>query len=76
NIIIIYKWKRGHNAAAAARNINAAIGDGTVNDRTIRHWYPKYGSGDEILTNKDWGRPETVANNEVLPSDSSTKSRE
>ncbi|KAE9417932.1 hypothetical protein Angca_003265, partial [Angiostrongylus cantonensis] len=29
----------GHNVAAGARNINAALGDGFVNEGTIRRWY-------------------------------------
>ncbi|PRD29841.1 UNVERIFIED_CONTAM: hypothetical protein NCL1_28161 [Trichonephila clavipes] len=38
--------KSDQNATAAARNINAAFVDDSVNDRTIRRWYAKFESGD------------------------------
>ncbi|GFU37686.1 hypothetical protein TNCV_2480741 [Trichonephila clavipes] len=50
----------------AARTINAAFEDGSVNERAIRYWYAKFESDDESLTNKDRDRAETVVDNEVL----------
>ena len=58
----MHEWKSKHNAAAAARNINAAFGNSSVNERTIWHWYAKFETGDENLTNEDQNRRE----NEVL----------
>ena len=49
-VLFLYEWKRQHNAA---------FGNGSVNERTIRHWYAKFETGDESLTNEYWGRPET-----------------
>ena len=37
-VLFLYEWKSKHNATAAARNINAAFGNGSVNERTIRRW--------------------------------------
>ena len=54
------------NAVAAARNINAAYGNDSVNEHTIWHWYAKFENGDDSLINEDRGRPETAADNEVL----------
>ncbi|GFQ91102.1 histone-lysine N-methyltransferase SETMAR [Trichonephila clavata] len=65
-VLFLYEWKIDHNAAAAARNINAAFGKSSVNGTTIRHLYTTFESGDESLTNKDRGRPETVMDSEVL----------
>ena len=31
-MLFLYEWKSKHNAAAAARNINAAFGNGSVNE--------------------------------------------
>ena len=54
-----------HNPAAAVLNINAAFRNASVNEHTIRRWCAKFETGDESLTNEDWGRPETVVDNEV-----------
>ena len=65
-LLFLYEWKSQHNAAEAARNINAAFGDNSVNERTIRRWYEKFENGDESLSNEDRGRPETVLNDDTL----------
>ncbi|GFW32379.1 hypothetical protein TNCV_675381 [Trichonephila clavipes] len=65
-VLFLYKWKNNHKAAAAFRNINAAFGDSSVNERTIPCWYAKYESGEESLTNENRSRFETVVVNEVL----------
>ncbi|KAE9412079.1 hypothetical protein Angca_003844, partial [Angiostrongylus cantonensis] len=46
-VVFLYQWQSGHNAAAGARNVNTAYGDGFVNELTIRHWYTKFECGDE-----------------------------
>ena len=51
---------------AATRNNNAASGKDSVNERTIPRWNAKFKTGDESLANDYRGRPETVADNEVL----------
>ena len=52
-VLFLHEWKSKHNAAAAAWNINAAFGNGSVNERTIRRWYAKFETVDESLTNED-----------------------
>ncbi|GFQ81516.1 hypothetical protein TNCT_679351 [Trichonephila clavata] len=59
-VLLLYEWNIDHNVAAAARNINAALGDSSVNEITIRRCYANFEFGDESLPNKDRGRPETV----------------
>ena len=62
----LYEWESKHNTAAAARNIIATFGNGSVNEHTIRNWYAKFETGDESLRKDDRGRPETIVNNEIL----------
>ena len=64
-MLFLYEWKSNQNVTAATRNINAAFGNGSVNERTVPSWYAKFGIGDESLTNKDRGRSETVVGNKV-----------
>ena len=56
-LLFLYEWKNNHNAAAAARNINAAFENASVNELTILRWYAKIKTRDEGLTNEDRGRP-------------------
>ena len=65
-MLFLLQWKSKHNAAAVARNINAAFENNYANECTIQHWYANFGTGVESLTNKDWDRPETIVDNEVL----------
>ncbi|GFX35168.1 hypothetical protein TNCV_2331081 [Trichonephila clavipes] len=65
-VLFLYKWKNNHNAATAARNIDAEFGDYLVNEHSIRYWYAKFESGDKSLTKEYRGRLETVVHNEVL----------
>ena len=65
-VLFLYELKSKHTAAVAGRNINIAFINGSVNERTIRSWYARFEIGNESLTNKDRGRPQTVVNNEVL----------
>ena len=61
-VLFLYEWKSKPNAVAAARDINAAFENGSVNERTVRRWYVKFKTG-ESLTNEDRGRLETVVDN-------------
>ena len=65
-VLLLYDWKSKHNAVAAALNINAAFGKRSANECTIRHWNAKFETGDESLTSKDQGRPETVVDNKIM----------
>ena len=49
-MIFLYEWENKHNAPAAAEYINAAFGNGSVNQRTIRRWYANFETRDESLT--------------------------
>ena len=46
-MLFLLQWKSKHNAAAVARNIDAAFGNSSVNECTIQHWYAKFETGDE-----------------------------
>lgn len=54
-IIYSYEFKLGHTASEAAKNINAAFGEGIASDRTIRRWFEKFRSGDTNLENEPRG---------------------
>ena len=41
----LYKWKSKHAAPAASSNINAAVGNGSVNECIIQPWYAKFETG-------------------------------
>ena len=41
-VLFLHEWESKNNAAATARNINAAFGNGSVNKGTIRRWYVKF----------------------------------
>ncbi|VDP18501.1 unnamed protein product [Heligmosomoides polygyrus] len=51
--------ENGHNAAAAAPNINAAFLEDFAKDRTIRHWFERFWS-DESLEDEDRGGPPSL----------------
>jgi histone-lysine N-methyltransferase SETMAR len=65
-VIFLYEFKLGHNAAEAARNINAAFGNETASERTIRYWFEKFRAGDTSLENEERGRPESVIDDDQL----------
>ncbi|GFY52613.1 hypothetical protein TNIN_250331 [Trichonephila inaurata madagascariensis] len=66
SLLFWYEWKSNHNVTATARNTNAAFGDVSVSERTTSSVIAKFESGDDSLTNKDRGKPDTVVDNEVL----------
>ncbi|XP_050450395.1 histone-lysine N-methyltransferase SETMAR-like [Cataglyphis hispanica] len=65
-VIFLYEYKLGNNAAKAARNINQAFGENTVNDRKVQRWFEKFRSGDFSLQNEPRGRPKTSVKNDAL----------
>lgn len=55
-VIFLYDYKLGNNAAKAARNINQAFGENTINDRKVQRWFEKFRSGNFSLQNKPRGK--------------------
>ena len=43
---LLYDFKVGLSAAASSRRICQAFGNSAVNERTARHWFQKFRSGD------------------------------
>ena len=65
-MIFLFQFKLGRKAAETARDINAAFGPGTTNERVAQRWFKKFHNGDKSLKDEDdRGRPTTV-NNEHL----------
>jgi transposase len=59
--LLKYEFELGHNAKEAARNINRAKGDGTVEIRTAQRWFSKFRSGNlAVKDNSRSGRPREV----------------
>ncbi len=42
---ILYEFQLGNNASAAVRNISAALGQGTLTERTCRRWFERFRQG-------------------------------
>ncbi|GFY72332.1 histone-lysine N-methyltransferase SETMAR [Trichonephila inaurata madagascariensis] len=58
---LIYDFKVGLSAAASSHRICQAFGDSAVNERTARHWFQKFRSGDLSLCDKArTGRPQAL----------------
>ncbi|GFW98501.1 histone-lysine N-methyltransferase SETMAR [Trichonephila clavipes] len=58
---LLYDFKVGLSAAASSRRICEAFGDSAVNERTARHWFLKFRSGDLSLCDKArTGRPQVL----------------
>ena len=64
--LFLYEWESKHKVITAAQNVNAAFGNGSINERTIQSCYGKFKTGHESLTNEDRERLETVVDNEIL----------
>lgn len=63
---LLYEFKSGLNASAAARRIQQAFGEGCVAERTAREWFARFRSGDESVQDKPRsGRPSTVDNDRL-----------
>lgn len=78
--IYLYEYKLGHGAAEASRNINGAIAQGTINERSMRRWFQKFRDGDESLEDVEGrGRPSSVDNdklNDLIKADPRTTTRQ
>ncbi|KAG5320104.1 SETMR methyltransferase, partial [Acromyrmex heyeri] len=66
HVIFLYEYKLGNNAAKAARNINQAFEQNTVNNQKVQRWFEKFQSGDFSLQNEPRGRPKTSVKNDAL----------
>jgi transposase len=63
---MLYEFKLGSNATAAARKICQAFGTDILNELTVQRWYRKFQEGDESLEDAPRsGRP-TAMDNEAL----------
>ena len=56
--IFLYEFKLNQNAAETVRKINQAVGNDSVNERTVRRWIAKFRFGDVNL--EDEMSPEVV----------------
>jgi len=64
--IILYEFKLGHNAAEATRNINNAMGKGSVTESTMRRWFGKFRIGDFSLEDEEGrGRKPSIENDQL-----------
>ena len=61
-----YEYRRGSNAAQAARNINDVYGANTTNQRTTCYWFARFRSGNFELKNEPRCRPKTLVDNDEL----------
>uniref|UniRef100_A0A0K0DS35 HTH_48 domain-containing protein n=1 Tax=Strongyloides stercoralis TaxID=6248 RepID=A0A0K0DS35_STRER len=64
--IFLYEFKLGHSAVEAARNINAAFGQGTTTKRTTQRWFKKFREGDESLEEEEGRGRKSVVDNSNL----------
>ena len=57
-VIIYYCWMRRLNGAEMTREINAACGEGVVNERTCQRWMKQFKGGNFDLNDQEReGRP-------------------
>jgi transposase len=64
---MLYEFKLGSSATAAARKMCQAFGTDVVNERTVQTWYRKFQEGDESLEGAPRsGRPTAVDNESLL----------
>ena len=58
--IMYYCWMRNLNGSKMSKEINEALGQNTVNERTCRRWIEQSNAGDFNLEDKERsGRPST-----------------
>lgn len=60
-VCLLYEFKLGHSAAAAARNITGAWGEDSVSERVAQLWFARFRSGDTALQDEPRpGRPSVI----------------
>ena len=65
-VILLFKFKMGHKAAATTCNINNAFGPGTANDLTVQWWFKKFCKGDDSLEDEECrGQPSEVDHDQL-----------
>ncbi|XP_029638041.1 histone-lysine N-methyltransferase SETMAR-like [Octopus sinensis] len=64
-LFFLHEFKLGHNTSQTAANINRAWGEGDINDRTVRRWFPKFRSRDESLEEESRGRSCNLDNEQL-----------
>uniref|UniRef100_A0A0N5C6L6 HTH_48 domain-containing protein n=1 Tax=Strongyloides papillosus TaxID=174720 RepID=A0A0N5C6L6_STREA len=64
--ILLYKFKRGTNAAKTTKQINETFGENLVSVSTVQRWFRKSRKSSEDLENEERERPESVLDNDVL----------
>ena len=65
-VILLFKFKMGHKAAATTCNINNAFGPGTANDLTVQWWFKKFCKGDDSLEDEERrGQPSEVDHDQL-----------
>ncbi|XP_029639770.1 histone-lysine N-methyltransferase SETMAR-like [Octopus sinensis] len=65
-VIFLYEYKLDHSATEALRNIKRAFGNDSVDFRTVRRWFQRFRSGNEILKNEPRRRPKSVIRHDQL----------
>lgn len=65
-LFLLYEFKLGHNATAAAENINTAFGQQVAYVRTAQRWFARFRSGDMSLESQERGRPQVELNDDVM----------
>jgi response regulator of citrate/malate metabolism len=63
--ILLYEFKMGRKAAGTTGNINQAIGQGTVNERTAQHGFKEFRNGDEALEEEGPRCPSAIDDNQL-----------
>ncbi|KAG5348093.1 SETMR methyltransferase, partial [Acromyrmex charruanus] len=62
--VMLWEFKQGNSAKGTAEKICSVYGEDLISDRTVRHWFAKFRSGDTTL--KDGpraGRPSDLDDN-------------
>ena len=60
-LILLYEYKRGHNATVATQNLCQAIGPNVINIATAYRWFERFREGDESLKDDHRsGRPPNI----------------
>ena len=52
-VIFLFKFNMGHEAAEISLNINNTLGLGTANERTVQRWFEKFCKGSETFEGEE-----------------------